>query len=74
MNPDRDDDRGEIADDGEPSVLDAPSLCTRGYPLDSRGTLSVMRRGNRGTMRVGTETFGCHDFGGSGARGPGASP
>jgi hypothetical protein len=74
MNPDRDDDLGEIADDGEPSVLDAPSLCTREYPLDSRGTLSVTRRFNRSTMWVGTGLLGGHDFRGSGARGPGASP
>jgi hypothetical protein len=62
MNPDRDDDLGEIADDGEPSILDAPSLCTREYPLDSRGTLSVMRRFNRSTMWVGTGLLGATIF------------
>jgi hypothetical protein len=62
MNPDRGNDLGEIAADGEPSVLNAPSLYTREYPLDSRDTLSVMRRFNRSTMWVATGLLGTAFF------------
>jgi hypothetical protein len=59
MNPNQDDEPlGEISDDGEPRVLNAPLLQTREYPLALRGTPNVMRAFNRNTIWVATGLLG----------------
>ena len=59
MNPNQDDEPlGEIADDGEPRVLNGLPLQTREYPLALRGTPIVMRAFNRNTMLVATGLLG----------------